>query len=75
MKRFFLLTVLSVCLPVLCSAQAVNMLIPSDARTAGFAAAGAALDADAFVSARNVSAAALSEMTEVLFCCVDSCGS
>ena len=61
MKRFFLLTVLSVCLPVLCSAQAVNMLIPSDARTAGFAAAGAALDADAFVSARNVSAAALSE--------------
>lgn len=63
MKRFFLLTVLSVCLPALCSAQAVNLLIPPDARTAGFAAAGSALGADAFVSARNVSAAALSERT------------
>jgi len=61
MKRLFLLTVIAVCLPALCSAQTFNLLIPTDARTAGFAAAGAALDADAFVSASGVSAAALSE--------------
>ena len=61
MKRLFLLTFLVLCLPSLCNAQAVNMLIPVDARTAGFAMAGAALDADAFVSARGVSAAALTE--------------
>ena len=61
MKRLFLLTFLVLCLPSLCNAQAVNMLLPTDARTAGFAMAGAALDADAFVSATGVSAAALSE--------------
>ena len=63
MKRFFLLAFLTVGLQALCSAQVQNMLILSDARTAGFAAAGAALDADAFVSARGVSAAALSGRT------------
>ena len=48
----------------LCGAQALQVMnIPADARTAGLAGAGAALDADAFVSARNVSAAALSDGT------------
>lgn len=63
MKRLFLLAILSISFPALCSAQVFNMLIPTDARTAGFASAGAALDADAFVSASGVSAAALSGRT------------